>query len=646
MSRAIKLLVLLLALVTISPAQAATEFIAVSYHDVRDDVVADYDPDQYAVATENLAAHFRWLNDHGYKPVSIAAILAARAGGTPLPEKAVLLTFDDGYRSHYTRVFPLLKAFNYPAVFSLVTNWMSQPAGARIQYGNEPKTREDFLSWEQVREMQSSGLAEFASHSHDLHKGVHANPQGNELPAAVARRFSDGQYEDNQAYLRRLREDLGNSIRILERELGFRPQVMTWPYGKFSVDSVGVARELGLDINLTLETGRGNLQELALIPRHLILANPTAANLAASLLLPERPSIVRAAHVDLDYLYDPDPAQQEVNLSLLLNRIRALEISHVFLQAFADPDANGAAASVYFPNRHMPVRADLFSRVAWQLKTRADVLVYAWMPILAFELPDPGQDRYVLESTHAGVRADPKSEPRLSPFDADNRKLVLDLYEDLAIHADFDGILFHDDGRLNEFEDASAPGQRELQALFGNSYSFRQLREDPDALRQWSRHKQQALTEFTGKLANHVRRWHPEIKTARNLFADTVLKPESESWLAQSIATAIETYDYVALMAMPYLENRDDAEAFLRTLAVKVTELPRGPQKVIFEFQTVDWRNGHEIHATEIARHMRRLQSLGIRHFAWYPDDFIAGKPALEPLREGASLADYTHRRR
>ena len=478
MKRVIILLASLFALCALNIAQAATEFIAFSYHDVRDHVAADYDPDQYAISTDNLAAHFRWLDDHGYTPVSVAAIMEARAGGAPLPEKAVLLTFDDGYRSHYTRAFPLLKAFNYPAVFSLVTHWMSQPAGSTITYGREPKSREDFLSWEQAREMQASGLAEFASHSHDLHKGIHANPQGNELPAAVARKFSDGEYESGQMYLRRLRADISESVEIIQRELGVRPQIMTWPYGKFSGDSIGIAREFGLDINLTLETGRGNVADLSMVPRHLILANPSARNLAEVILLPERPAIVRAAHVDLDYLYDPDPAQQEINLSLLLNRIRALEISHVFLQAFADPDADGAASEVYFPNRHLPVRADLFSRVAWQLKTRAEVMVYAWMPVMAFAVTGISQDRFVLESLQTGVRADPRGEPRLSPFDADNRRLILEIYEDLAVHADFDGLLFHDDGRLNEFEDASAAGLRELQSLIGKDYGFEQLRED------------------------------------------------------------------------------------------------------------------------------------------------------------------------
>ncbi|WP_230369807.1 poly-beta-1,6-N-acetyl-D-glucosamine N-deacetylase PgaB [Paludibacterium denitrificans] len=69
-------------------------------------------------------------------------------------------------------------------------------------------------------------------------------------------------------------------------------------------------------------------------------------------------------HVDLDYIYDPSPARQEENLGKLLDRVKAMGPSVVYLQAFADPDGNGAADALYFPNRHLPMRADLFSRVA------------------------------------------------------------------------------------------------------------------------------------------------------------------------------------------------------------------------------------------------------------------------------------------
>ena len=57
--------------------------------------------------------------------------------------------------------------------------------------------------------------------------------------------------------------------------------------------------------------------------------------------------LIRAAQIDLDYIYDPDPVAQERNLGVLLDRIQALEISHVFLQAFADPDADGGAERLF-----------------------------------------------------------------------------------------------------------------------------------------------------------------------------------------------------------------------------------------------------------------------------------------------------------
>ncbi|MFX8187854.1 poly-beta-1,6-N-acetyl-D-glucosamine N-deacetylase PgaB, partial [Acinetobacter baumannii] len=90
---------------------------------------------------------------------------------------------------------------------------------------------------------------------------------------------------------------------------------------------------------------------------------------------------------DMDYIYDPDPKQQEANLGKLIDRIKDLAPRAVYLQAYADAKGNGAVESVYFPNRHLPMRADLFSRVSWQLKTRAKVEVYAWLPMLSFKLP-------------------------------------------------------------------------------------------------------------------------------------------------------------------------------------------------------------------------------------------------------------------
>lgn len=627
-------------------AHAEQSFIAIAYHDVRSDVMADYDPDPLAVSIQNLAAHFAWLQHHGYTPVGIDDLIAAAHGERSLPEKPVLLTFDDGLKSVYTDVFPLLKIFDYPAVVSVVTDWLEMPPGQTVDFGDRQLGNDDFINWAEAREMRASGLVEIASHSANLHRGIIANPQGNKMPAAVSRAYRDGRYESYEEFHARIAADLARSVEAIRTGTGSSPRVLAWPYGKYMSSSLDLAASHGMPVSLTLDTGMNTPSSPASIRRILIRGNPGIYRFSAELLLPQDKSIVRAAQVDLDYVYDEDPVQQKSNLDALIERIKELQISHVFLQAFADSDADGAADAMYFPNRHLPVRADLFSRVAWQLKTRSDVRVFAWMPLLAFhgEKFDPAWG--VVEHSAAGAKPDPDSEPRLSPFHPEARRMIREIYQDLATYADFDGILFHDDGRLNENEDASAAAMDSYRREFGDDFEISLAHDDPVLGKKWSRFKTRALIDFGDELIWILRQRQPELKTARNLFAPAALDDSSEMWLAQSLDLFLESYDYVALMAMPYLENSDEPDLYLDRLAIAVARYDGGLERTIFELQTIDWRTGTEIPATVLYRQMRRLQAAGVKHLAYYPDDFIANRPALEQLRQGISLADYPFRRR
>ena len=465
--------------------------LVLAYHDVRDDVGLSGDRDPDATSTDHLIQHFDWLKANGYRVVSLDQVIAARQGGRSLPPHAVLLTFDDGLESFYTRVYPLLRAYDYPAVSALVGSWMDMPPGQKMPYNGGPCTRDCFLTWQQVRQMQSSGLVAFASHTWDLHEGIMANPQGNQLPAVVSLEYDphDASYESAAAYAARVHQDLQHSAEEIEHATGHRPRAIVWPYGAYNQAAVQMAASLGMDVSFSLDDAVPVSPQDHTLPRLLVSGNIGANRLGWLIRHHARSDAVRAVQVDLDYVYDPDPAQQERNLSQLLDRIRRMHPSQVWLQAFADLKGDGVAEAVYFPNRHLPMRADLFSRVAWQLRTRAQVRVYAWMPVLAFRFPHAPQ-----LPTLGGEPKPGADQYRLAPWDTRVRQMIGDVYEDLAMHASEAGLLFSDDAYIR----------------------------DTDKLGPWANkspaERTAALIDFTQELTARVRRWRPQVRTVRNIY--------------------------------------------------------------------------------------------------------------------------------
>lgn len=598
-------------------------FISLCYHDVQD----TWDDDPTTITVDNLISHLSWIKTHNYHPVSIQDIVNARNGIKPLPENAVLLTFDDGYVSFYNRIYPALKNFGYPAVYGLVTSWMETPQGQMVHYGNQLKPRDEFITWEQAREMSDSGLIEIASHTDDLHHGIISNPQNNSQPAATTRTYdlSTQSYESDRAFSTRIDADLEKSGDILYKHLGKRPRALIWPYGSFSHEVIGIARDNGFSVTMGLQEGLNNPYDLIAIKRYLMEGNKSLDNFTYTLTHFNENDPIRVAHVDLDYIYDKDPLQIDRNLSKLLDRILNLHINTVYLQAYADPDGNGNADALYFPNRHLPMRSDLFNRVAWQLKTRAKVNVFAWMPVLAFAIDAP-DDWWVHELKNGKAIRSQNNYQRLSPFHPEAREFIADIYEDLGKNAHFYGVLFHDDAMLTDFEDVSPAALEYTKGL---------KPEEQVAV------KISALTDFTLYLAEKVRHYRPEIKTARNLYANAALNPASSAWLSQSLPNFLQHYDYVAVMAMPYMENAEHPIEWLTMLINKVALYPQGLKKTVFELQAVDWKTRQHIPDEDVATQMELLQRHNALNFGYYPDNFLLNQPSLTMLKTMMSLETH-----
>ncbi|MCU1749480.1 poly-beta-1,6-N-acetyl-D-glucosamine N-deacetylase PgaB [Pseudomonas sp. 6D_7.1_Bac1] len=615
--------------------------LGIAYHDVE-----DRDPDQAVVAvrTERLIEQLAWLRENGYKPVTVDQIMAARNGGPELPPKAILLSFDDGYSSFYTRVMPVLRAYNWHALLAPVGVWIDTPLDTPVDFAGTPRQRSDFLTWAQITEVSKSGLVEIAAHTDASHQGILANPQGNLQPAAATRRYdaATGSYESEADFQARLHKDVVTITEKIRKATGYNPRVWVWPYGTADGTALQVIGSEGYQMALTLDDGLDSLDNLMSSPRFLVASDPDGEHFANSIVAVQSDAPMRVVHVDLDNVYDPDPVQQDANLGKLIQRMADMGANTVFLQAFADPKGDGLVHSLYFPNRHLPVRADIFDRVAWQLRTRAHVKVFAWMPVLSFAL-DPALPRVTRWDPATGqTSVDPGQYRRLSPFDPNVRRIIGEIYEDVARLTSVDGILYHDDAVLSDFEDAS-PQALKVYAANGLPDSMAALRGDPATLQRWSRFKSRYLIDFTHELTAKVRAIRgPQVQTARNLFAEPMLNPSSEAWFAQNLDDFLGAYDWTAPMAMPLMEgkSREQSGAWLEALVATVRSRPGALDRTVFELQARDWTRKDAaavLNGEQLADWMGRLKRQGASSFGYYPDNFLENQPDVKTVRPALS---------
>lgn len=629
LSKKLKQLLVFSLAVFSTTAFAQDYYSVLGYHSVVDDTAPKEEKNFFpqTLSASMLVNHFNWLRQNGYNIISWQQVIDAENGKGTLPEKAVLLSFDDGYRTMYNVIYPILKAYNYPAVFAPVVGWIDTPADGKIHYANKMLPRNLFVTWQEIREMEQSGLVEIASHTYDSHHGVLANPGRSQIPAIISPTYIDNKYETKAEYRQRLTQDFTQSAQSIYRNLGKPPRIMVWPYGKFNETAVEVARQAKMPHHFGLGEKIINKVGDKHVGRLLVTAETDFATMKSFLDgIDDESKIQRTVHVNLDSIYDDNKIQQAKNLDKLIDRIYKYGVTTVYLQAYSDPDGDGVADALYFPNSYLPVRDDIFGRIAWQLETRAGVKVYAWMPVLAFDIRAKVPNAQFVTDSRTGKPATDKS-LRLSPYDAKNIEILKSIYNDLSFYAKFDGILFGNDAFLTDFE--GQPSHNE-----GNTVS--------DAAKQ----KTQDLIKVTDQLANALKPYVMDgsrgLKTARNLDAVTVVNPKAEEWFAQNLQAFTKHYDKTIVMAMPYIGNEQvisdgAAKDWLKNLIEKVREsVPL--EKVLFELQATNWRTKTPVPEKELIDWIKLLQQYNIYSYGYEPDNFISNQPDMQKMKPYMSV--------
>jgi len=192
---------------------------------------------KFAITPSELARDLAFLAESAYTPVVMADLIAFVLDGTPLPERPVVLTFDDGFFSDHRYLLPLVLEHQVPVVSSIigqVTDAYTSEGRTDILYPH--------VTWPQVAEMAASGLIEIQNHSYDLHCTRHG-----------AKGAEQRTRECDTAYANRLQADLSLLQTRIQEQIGTAPTTFTYPFGAKSACSDQVLQSLGFSASLATE---------------------------------------------------------------------------------------------------------------------------------------------------------------------------------------------------------------------------------------------------------------------------------------------------------------------------------------------------------------------------------------------------------
>ena len=212
----------------------------------------------------------RFLNKQGFTTLNTNDFLSIIEGSVLLPEKPIMITFDDGWLDNWIYAFPILKKYGIKAVVFAVTSFI-QERGIRqrsdegVAHGLPPHNEclkmiesglasDVMCSWAELGEMEKSGLVEVQSHTH-THKRW------------------DRLYADPLERIKALRDELLISRNIIEERLGKRCDSLCWPWGKYDVEYIAAAKEAGYKILFTTDKGTNTIKTDPMKIKRLVIGN-------------------------------------------------------------------------------------------------------------------------------------------------------------------------------------------------------------------------------------------------------------------------------------------------------------------------------------------------------------------------------------
>jgi peptidoglycan/xylan/chitin deacetylase (PgdA/CDA1 family) len=209
-----------------------------------------FDEDKYPstnIATERFREQLEFLKNNNYTVIPLARLVDSLKRKSKLPDHAVVITIDDGYRSVYTDAWPALKQYGYPFTVFVYTR------ATNNKHWN-------YMTWDQIREMKAAGV-DFQNHGYAHDHMAFKPPEMN--------------MEEYKAWIR---ADLAVSTKLMAEELKEWPRFFAVPYGEYNKILLDEIRSMGYEAIMLQDPGSVSKDtDPFAIPREPILGNEWAA---------------------------------------------------------------------------------------------------------------------------------------------------------------------------------------------------------------------------------------------------------------------------------------------------------------------------------------------------------------------------------
>ena len=194
---------------------------------------------KYIINPNTFESDLKYLKENNYTTITMTDLINYVYDNAKLPEKPIIITFDDGHYNNLTYALPLLEKYDMVAVISIVGQYTDT-----YTKSNEANPNYSYLRWSDIQDIMKTNRIEFQNHTYNFHS-ITKTRNG----------CMKNKNESESSYTKILSEDITKLQNEFNTYTQYTPNTFTYPFGAVSKSSIPIIKELGFKASLSCEEG-------------------------------------------------------------------------------------------------------------------------------------------------------------------------------------------------------------------------------------------------------------------------------------------------------------------------------------------------------------------------------------------------------